>query len=396
MNWRGICSLALAAIALGFGGGMNCRADELRGESGLDYRMSTERNPNYSVANPVNRNMGLLRIFARMAAESELRTVDVAADWSRQQYSGDSLLDHDEYGLRLSGNQELKTGVFSLAGGVSRDTLLVGEIENRQFVLARKWRTSENIAPRFRFELAPSLVSSVGLGLSQVTYPDLLFSGLVDYRNLSADWSLQKEMSERTRGQVSAYVTHLSTYGLAGTSDDVGAQGQLAISVSEKSNLELSTGFHRVSNSAFGTTESRFGWLISGRGVVESGVGGYSAGVSRSVVPGGNGSLIQRDQLEGEFRYSISDAISVAVTNQAGRERSWSLGGSRGLDRDYAALGLRLAREISANFSFSFGSEWNYFAFENSPSSVVRTSIYCQLTFRPDSIGLKKRENKVF
>jgi len=395
MNWRGICSVGLAAIGMGIGGEMNCRADELHGESGLDYRMSTERNSNYSVANPVNRDMGLVRIFGKMAAESEFRSVDVAADWSRRQYSGDELLDHDEYGVRFSGNQELKAGYFSLAAGVAKDTLRVGEIENGQFVLARKWRTSVNVAPRIRFELTPSLVSSVGLGLSQVAYPDSLLSGLVDYRHVSADWSLQKEMSERTRGQVSAYGTHFSTYGLAGTSVDMGGQGQLSISLSEKSSLELSTGAHKVTHSGPGAAESRLGWLISGRGAAETLAGGFSVGMSRSVVPGGNGSLIQRDQVDGEFRYSINEAVAVAMNGQGGRERAWMLGGTRGSNRDFATFGARLARQMSANFSVSLGSEWSYYAFENSPSGVMRTAVYCQLTYRPDSIRLKKRENKV-
>jgi|GEM_PF-6649692 len=396
MNWRGPCSVALGAIAIGVGGTMNCNADELRGESGLDYRMSIERNPNYSVSNPKNRDVALVRLFGKLAAESEYRAVNVTADWTRQRYSGNGLLDHDEYGVRFGGNQALKADQFLLAAGVSRDTLLVAEIENGQFILARKWRTSENIAPRMRFELTPSVVQSIGLGLSQVAYPDSLLSGLVDYRNISADWSLQKELSEETRGQISAYATHLSTYGLAGTSDDIGAQGQISIAVSDKSDLELSTGVHKVTNAAFDNTESRLGWLISGRAAAERMVSGFSAGVSRSVVPGGNGTLIQRDQLDGEFHYSISEAVSVAMNSQAGRERSWTIRGARGLDRDFATLGLRLAREISANFSLSLGSEWSYYAFEGSPSSVVRSSVNFQLTYRPDSIRLKKRENRVY
>lgn len=396
MNGRARCLVTLSVVTLSVVNVQNGRADEWRGESTVDLRMSIERNPNYSATNPGNRHMGLSRIFGRLTTESESRTVDVTADWTRQNYSGDALLDRDEYGVRMVGNKELESSTFSYSVGVSRDTLLVGDIENRQFVLVRKWRTSENIAPRIRFDLTPFTTSSIGLGLSQVTYPESRLSSLIDYRNVSADWSLQTELTERIGGQLSAYATHLSTYGQAGTSGDVGTQGQLLIALSRKHDLELSTGFHRVSNSAFANSESRFGWLVSGRGVAETATGGFSASISRSVVPGGNGSLIQKDQIDVDFHRSVNDLFTLVINSQAGRERAWTIGGARGLNRVFAVLSTRLSREISRNFSLSFGNEWNYYAFESSPSSVVRTALFGQLTYRPNSSQLKKRENKVF
>lgn len=395
MRVRGNRSVASAAIAVCLGVTATCRASEWQGESGVDYRMSVERNPNYSAATPANRTMGLMRIFGTIAAESASQTVDVTADWSTRRYSGDAVLDRDEYGARVLASQEFERRRVSLSAGVSQDTIMVGEFENRHYQLVQKWRQSSTIAPRIRFDLASSLTASAGLGLSQVKHPSTQGSGLVDYRNVSTDGSLQAEVSERIQGGVSAYATHLSTYGLAGTSDDLGAQGQVVFSASEKNVVELSSGLHRLTNSGLGYADSNWGWLISARGAVETALGGFSAGVSRSVVPGGGGSLVQRDQVDGELRYSVSAAVAATMNSQAGRERSWT-SGSSGLDRNFATIGIRLVREMSPKFSVSLGNEWSYYAFENSPSGVMRAALYCQLTYRPDSVRLKRSESKVF
>jgi len=298
----------------------------------------------------------------RLAGGRRIERAGIAFDAGAQfrRYPGDSELDSNDQDLHLDSYYLTERDRFGLDLDFIRDTTLTSELDETGFVQVRRRRTTREASPSWIRSLGARDTLQLSYYYSSVTY-DAPVSEFVDYDYQTFAGTWMRRLDAKNQLHFTALYSRFEAPDIDSQTDTVGLQGGLERDFSERTKGTFLAGWRRT-DAQFRSFQQFGPFLIPVQAETQSDGGLFSAEIehrferavlkaslSRSIDPGGFGTVYQSDKVRISARFKFTERRRGGFNVYALRNEAVE-GGSTARDRTYY--------RINPFFEWDLSREW--------------------------------------
>lgn len=399
-------SLRRASLGLSFaiivGGLVGSPASTLAAEwvAAPRVRVGTEFNDNLRLLTEGEEDtyMGIVDFTADVAMRTERSEIKLIPRLRFRRFNDHSLNSDDQF-LTLESYTDAERSRLALNAKFNRDTSLAGsgddpgELVDSGFVQQRIRRNTVNLEPSWSYAVSERDAVSVGFQYTDVSYDNGLRAGLVDYTYKVLTGTASRQLTERDKVNVTLFGGKFKTSEVSVDTDEAGFLVGYEREMSETFRGRVGAGLRRTSTDASvgGVTASDDDTGVLLDAGIDKQFERSSLGVNytRSVVPTGTGAVVERDEVELDFRHDFSQRLRGVVLSNVLWDSSTARDDSR-VDRTLLQLRSRLEWRIARDTTLVGSYRYTYQKRDRLDNSADAHSVMLSVVYRLPQMSVSR------
>jgi hypothetical protein len=285
---------------------------------------------------------GLLAI----TRQTEISTFALNPRGSASRYSGDDVLDSDDWGVDTLYRRTGERVTFDVQGGMSDDSTLTTELGETGFVETNTRRHALQASTSLSHYLGSRHMLRYQVGMSDIDYDRTLGTGLVGYRYPSIDVLYAATMSPRLDLTLTANAARLEVPLTHVQTDTRGAQLGFRFRVTERFDLEARAG--RTHTQARGRSDVSQSYFAQASWQDER--SNLALTLSQDVQPSGNGILVHADDLRLAYAFKLTERLTLDASARASLREDTEVD-LRRYEYRYGAAALALSWKLDESWT---------------------------------------------
>ncbi|WP_157726362.1 porin family protein [Imhoffiella purpurea] len=382
MNDR-TCSLSLLCLSLALGSSL-AHAEQWYVEPRAILQTFYDDNVRLTTRGERETAGATIQANVKSGRRTEISDIQLGGRLTSRRYFEASDLDETDASMNALASYRLGRSSFEVQGALDYDSTLTSEVSTSGYVQANKRRIRLFAQPTWTYMLTPRATLELSASYQDVSYEDVDVIPLYDYDYTTAGLTFIYALSERAQASLRATFDRYDASETDLESETRGMLLGMSYQLSETLSLSAFTGV-RNSTSRYGT------WL----GVIETDssgplfevelkkrfeVGSLSLSAQRSMLPSGDGQLLDTTSLSLSYDYPLGPRWTLGLNADAYRNRN-SDDDSSSSDRDYFSISPRLGLKLTEELNLALSYRYRLQKYDFRDEEAVSNSIYLNLTY---------------
>jgi len=332
---------------------------------------------------PHDRVVGsLLNINGKLGIQTEKTELDLIPSARFSRYSGDDDLDSNDYFLDLKSLLATEWLIWGLNGKYMRDTSLTSELEETGLVQTRKKREKVDINPSLLYEISEWTKLKVAIDLTQVEYKNAVLTGLIDYDFKTLNMTIIRETGDASELNVSVNASRFEASDINNESDHIGLTTTYKQSLTTSMDSEILIGIRKSDfNSNQNSDEKGILFKLGINKEYER--TNWNTELSRTINPGGSGSVIQKDRFSVNATRFMTDKLRALLNLSLLKNKELENSATTNIDRKYKQISAQLHWRFADDWSIRGGYRYRRNQIDNTLITVDSNAIELGFIYRP-------------
>jgi len=327
----------------------------------------------------------LLNIKGKLGIQTEKTALDLIPSARFSKYSGDDDLDSNDYFLNLKSLLATEWLIWGLDGKYIRDTSLTSELEDTGLVQTRKKREKVDINPSLFYKISEWTKLEVAIDLTQVEYKNAALTGLIDFDFKTLDMTIRRETGDASELNISVNTFRFEASDVNNESDHISLTTMYKQSLTASLDSEILIGIRKSDFNSNQNSDEK-GILFKLDINKEHEYTNWSTELSRTINPGGSGSVIQRDRVSVNATRFMTDKLRALLNLSLLKNKELENSATAtNIDRKYKQISAQLHWQFANDWSIRGGYRYRRNEIDNALNTVDSNAIELGFIYRPSS-----------